>query len=146
MENGEFLTRSPAPELVPRKFPDVLNALIGYFFFEPRWTDRLWRASEEKWGTRGGGGGGGTTHPGTGQGLWYHGVENMFLHRSVSRRNSSWDWVYGVPLGSHWLLLILLKIVLVDLLKNFSIFRKWTIPSESTIKPTGNCFEWHVVI
>ena len=26
-------------------------------------------------------------------------------------------------------------------LKFFSIFRKWTIPSESTIKPTGNCFE-----
>ena len=26
------------------------------------------------------------------------------------------------------------------------IFRKWTIPSESTIKPTGNCFEWYVVM
>ena len=37
------------------------------------------------------------------------------------------------------------KIVLVDLLKYFSIFRKWTIhvhvPSESTIKPTGNCID-----
>ena len=30
---------------------------------------------------------------------------------------------------------------MVDLLKFFSIFSKWTIPSESTIKPTGNCFE-----
>ena len=29
-------------------------------------------------------------------------------------------------------------IVLVDLLKIFLIFRKWTIPSESTIKPTSN--------
>ena len=25
--------------------------------------------------------------------------------------------------------------------KKFSIFRKWTIPSESTSKPTGNCIE-----
>ena len=33
------------------------------------------------------------------------------------------------------------KIVLVDLFKNLSIFRKWTILSESTSKPTGNCFE-----
>ena len=33
--------------------------------------------------------------------------------------------------------------------KIFLIFRKWTIPSESTIKPTSNCFEWwccHVII
>ena len=28
----------------------------------------------------------------------------------------------------------------------FLIFRKWTIPSESTIKPTGNCFEWHDIM
>ena len=35
---------------------------------------------------------------------------------------------------------------MVDLLTFFLIFRKWTIPSESTIKPTSNCFEWHVVI
>ena len=26
-------------------------------------------------------------------------------------------------------------------LKKFLIFRKWTIPSESTIKPISNCFE-----
>ena len=28
----------------------------------------------------------------------------------------------------------------------FSIFRKYTKPSESTIKPTENCFEWHVLM
>ena len=28
--------------------------------------------------------------------------------------------------------------------KKFLIFRKYTKPSESTIKPTENYFEWHV--
>ena len=28
--------------------------------------------------------------------------------------------------------------------KKILIFRKYTKPSESTIKPTENCFEWHV--
>ena len=30
--------------------------------------------------------------------------------------------------------------------KKFSIFRKYTKPSESTIKPTEICFEWHVLM
>ena len=30
--------------------------------------------------------------------------------------------------------------------KKFSIYRKYTKPSESTIKPTENSFEWHVLM
>ena len=30
--------------------------------------------------------------------------------------------------------------------KKKMIFRKWTIPSQSTIKPARKCFEWHVVM
>ena len=67
--------------------------------------------------------------------------------RSFSRKDEiSESMMFNIPLLIRkYFITILQNLKPQDsfgrFVKNLSIFRKWTIPSESTIKPTGNCFE-----